>query len=89
MPQIFNHPVERLMIDMWKQNSMLEMIAFSWSDKHSKTVLTLHDKTYDQALKMAKEQGYTEWKWYKPWTWDNTVWWCQRRDTNIVSRSPK
>jgi hypothetical protein len=33
----------------------------------------LHDKTYNQAKKIAKGFGYVEPRWFKPWTWYNGV----------------
>jgi hypothetical protein len=56
-------------------NQRYSKIQLKWADRKSsaETDLTLYDRTYPEALKIAKEFGYVEQAWYKPWTWNNTI----------------
>ncbi len=45
----------------------LDKIIFKWKDVE----YTFHNRSYDEALKIVKELGYKEPKWYAPWTWLN------------------
>ena len=40
---------------------------FQWADNE----LELHDKTEQQAFRIAQKFGWTPKVWYKPWTWEN------------------
>lgn len=44
-------------------------IFFCWKDNS----LTLHDRTYTEAYKIAESFGYEKPKWWKKSTWNNTV----------------
>ena len=59
--------------DNWAETHQLMTINFWWRDKGADSECTLHNKTYNQGLAIAKEFGYKEPKWYKPWTWGNGV----------------
>lgn len=48
-------------------------IRFFWKDRTGDGTCTLRDRTYDQALRVAKVFGYTEPKWYKPRSWGNSI----------------
>lgn len=37
--------------------------------------LTLHNRTIDDAFRVAKEFGYTQNKWYKPWMNNRHLYW--------------
>ena len=56
------------MIDMKQKYST---ITFKWRTRNTEDQCTLHDRTYPEALKVAKAFGYVEPKWYKPWSWAN------------------
>lgn len=64
---------EKLMVEMWKEHHRLQTITFYWKDRDGEGECRLHDKTYDQAMKIAKRFGYVEPRWFKPWTWSNGV----------------
>ena len=59
--------------DNWQETHKLTTITFWWKDKHGEGECRLHDKTYNEALVIAKKFGFREPKWYKPWTWANGV----------------
>jgi hypothetical protein len=40
---------------------------FQWTDNE----LELHDKTEEQAFRIARDFGWQPSVWYKPWTWDH------------------
>lgn len=46
-------------------------IVFKWYEKKTFTYYVAKDSTLEEALVKAKEWGYQEPKWYKPWTWNN------------------
>jgi len=56
------------MIDMKQKYST---ITFHWRSRNGDGECTLHDRTYAEALKVAKVFGYVEPVWYKPWSWAN------------------
>ena len=51
---------------------VLDTISFWWGPAGENECM-LHNRTYDDALAIAKEQGFREPKWYKPWTWNSGV----------------
>ena len=53
----------------WAESHELTSIQFWWKNGECR----LHDRTYAKALAIAIDLGYTEPKWYKPWTWGNGV----------------
>ena len=57
----------------WAATHTLTTISFWWSSRNESGKCRLHDKTFNEALVIAKEFGFTEPKWYKPWTWNNGV----------------
>ena len=57
--------------DMIDKNHKYSSIVFVWKGKDSYDQCTLHRRTYDEALHVAKEFGYQEPKWWKPSTWAN------------------
>ena len=59
--------------EKWAQEHQLMTIAFYWREKGSDSELRLKNRTYNEGLKMALVAGYTEPRWYKPWTWANGV----------------
>jgi hypothetical protein len=64
---------EQLAWDKWANEHVLTRATFGWKDRTGETEITLSDCTYNQALARAKDWGYQEPKWYKPWTWMNWV----------------
>ena len=52
---------------------IIDGICFWWKTSNTEVELRLHNRTYNDALAIAMEQGYREPKWYKPWTWNNIV----------------
>lgn len=44
---------------------------FHWDSETSE--LTLHNRTHEEAIRIAKEFGWTEQCWYKPKTWGNRM----------------
>lgn len=56
---------------MIDKNHTYKEIRFLWNSKTSVDECTLRDRTYDEALLIAKKFGYSEPRWYKPWTWGN------------------
>lgn len=61
--------LNREYFDKWAETHQLTTVIFWWRDGECR----LHDRTYNQALKIAKEFGYKEPQWYKPGTWSNGV----------------
>lgn len=59
--------------EKWAETHQLMNITFWWKDGSSKNECRLHDKTFNEALKIAKECGFVEPRWFKPWTWNNGV----------------
>lgn len=57
----------------WAETHTLQTVTFYWRNKGSESECRLHNKTYNQALKVAQEFGYAEPRWFKPWTWANGV----------------
>lgn len=49
-----------------------ETIVFKWYERKQFTFYTAKDCTLEDALQRAISFGYTESKWYKPWTWNNS-----------------
>jgi hypothetical protein len=47
----------------------LNTIVFFWDNGRSSC--RLHDKTWPEALAIAKDFGFEERRWFKPWTWLN------------------
>ncbi len=46
-------------------------VIFSWYDGGGSSKLSLHDRTLEEAMEVAKSFGYKESRWYKPSTWSN------------------
>ena len=59
--------------DLWAEKHPLQTVTFWWKDRNGEAECRLHDKTYNEALKVAKEFGFVEPRWFKPWTWSNGV----------------
>lgn len=57
--------------EQWAANHTLTTIHFGWNRDQSE--LTLHDRTYNDACYVAKQFGWQEPRWFKPWTWLNWV----------------
>ena len=57
----------------WAETRILMNITFWWFVKGEETECRLHNRTYNEALNIAKSFGYKEPKWFKPWTWQNGV----------------
>jgi hypothetical protein len=49
----------------------LKTIYFIWHKSNTISRLTLHNKTWEEALTMAKGMGFVECKGYLPRTWNN------------------
>lgn len=52
---------------------------FEWNCHSGVTTLSLHDRTKEEAFRIAQEMGYVPITWWKPWTWHN-FWYCFARD---------
>lgn len=63
---------DQLAWDHWAETHVLTRVHFGWGHKGSQE-LTMENCTYNYALARAKDWGYQEPKWYKPWTWMNWV----------------
>ena len=59
--------------DNWAATHTLINITFWWKDREGSSECRLHDKTFNEALEIAKKVGFVEPRWYKPWTWGNGV----------------
>ena len=59
--------------DNWAETHKLVKVVFWWKEKGSESECTFHNTTFNQALEKAKQFGYKEPKWYKPWSWSNGV----------------
>jgi hypothetical protein len=57
----------------WASTHKLTTISFWWENGAISGECRLHDRTYNEGLAIAVDQGYCEPKWYKPWTWNNGV----------------
>lgn len=57
----------------WSDTHQLMVISFWWRDRTGESECRLHDKTFNEAVKIAKGFGYKEPKWFKPWTRNNGV----------------
>jgi hypothetical protein len=57
----------------WAETHTLRTISFWWGFQNGQGECRLHDKTYNEAVKIAKVFGYKEPKWFNPWTWANGV----------------
>ena len=57
--------------EKWASTHVLQKICFFWDGDNSE--LTLHNRTYNDAIKVAEEFGWREPRWFKPWTWSNGV----------------
>jgi hypothetical protein len=57
----------------WAQNQVLTAATFWWKTKQCETEVRLTECTFNEALNIAKRFGFTEPRWYKPWTWGNGV----------------
>ncbi len=63
----------KLHFDKWAATHQLMTVTFWWKNRDGTGECRLHDKTFNQALEIAKGFGYLEPKWYKPSTWSNGV----------------
>lgn len=59
--------------ERWAQNEVLTAATFWWKTKNGEKEIRLCVRTYNDALAVAKQMGYVEPRWYKPWTWNNGV----------------
>lgn len=59
--------------EKWAETHVLNTATFWWRDRKGEGECRLHDKTFNEALAIAKGFGFAEPKWYKPWTWYNGV----------------
>lgn len=63
----------KLMFEMWKEHHRLQVVTFWWKHRNGEGECRLQDRTYNEAIKIAKELGYVEPRWFKPWSWANGV----------------
>lgn len=56
---------------MENKNTVYAICHFEWKGKDSRSKLTLHEKTREQAIKEAALFGYCEPRWYRPSSWNN------------------
>jgi len=59
--------------ERWAQNQVLTAATFWWKTKNNEMEIRLRARTYYEALAIAKQFGFAEPRWYKPWTWGNGV----------------
>jgi len=57
----------------WAELHTLQKVIFWWKEGRSEGECTLYDKTFNEALVIAKKFGFKEPRWFKPWTWGNGV----------------
>ena len=57
----------------WAAEHQLMTVSFWWRDRTGEGECRLHDKTFNEALAIAKKFGFVEPRWFKPWTWNNGV----------------
>ena len=57
----------------WAATHQLSTISFWWKNGSEQGECRLHDKTFNEALTIAKKFGFVEPCWYKPGTWNNGV----------------
>ena len=57
----------------WADTHTLQKVVFWWRSNGIECEFTLYDRTFNDALAFAKDQGFKEPKWFKPWTWANGV----------------
>lgn len=58
--------------DQWAESHRLNKAIFRWKTPRGwESECCLYDKTFNEALEIAKAYGYVEFKWYKPRTWGN------------------
>ena len=54
------------------KTTIFDVIIFRWDSQSSKC--TLHNKTLEEAMKIAVDFGYEPARMYKPSTWGNYCW---------------
>lgn len=59
--------------DKWAETQVLMTVSFWWKTRSGEGEIRLHDRTFNEALVIAKEMGFVEPRWFKPWTWANGV----------------
>lgn len=64
---------DKLAWDKWASEHKLDTITFYWKEKNGYGECRLHDRTYNEAIEVAKKMGYREPVWYNPWTWANML----------------
>lgn len=52
-------------------NEVRGYFHFYWSDGKSENKLNLHNRTLEEAMKIAIDMGYKPFSWYRPSTWNN------------------
>jgi hypothetical protein len=57
----------------WSSSHVLSTATFWWKDRTGSGECRLHARTFNEALEIAKQLGFVEPRWYKPWTWYNGV----------------
>lgn len=59
--------------ERWAETQPLQKAIFWWKAGRIESECVMYDKTFNEALKIAREFGYVEPRWFKPWTWGNGV----------------
>lgn len=59
--------------EQWAETHILQKVIFWWKGYRSEGECTLYCRTFNEALAIAKDQGFQEPNWFKPWTWSNGV----------------
>ena len=63
-------------------NELKGDFRFVWAETGSTSQLDLHDKTYKEAMEIAKYMGFKPCTWYRPSTWGNFyTFWARSRDS--------
>jgi hypothetical protein len=50
-----------------------KLVHFYWTEGDSFSVLTLYDRSLEDATKLAETFGFKQSRWYNPWTWKNWI----------------
>lgn len=55
------------------ENNVVGTWMFYWRENGASSTLILHQRTKEDALKIATDFGYTPRVWWKPSTWNNRI----------------
>lgn len=71
---MFQSKADKAYFDKWAETHTLMTVTFFWRNlRGDESECRLRNRTYNQALMVAKSFGYKEPTWYNPVTWLNGV----------------